>query len=59
MQPNGLQYNQWRIAGDIPVNRYKILSGVTTFELPLRPTLVILRVVLRISFIILFNRSIY
>src|SRR5690554_1558566 len=44
MKHNGLQYNQWRIAGDIPVNRYKTLSGADAFKLPLRPTLVILRV---------------
>src|SRR5690606_12640978 len=44
MHGNGLQYDQWRIAGDITVNRYKTLSGADTFKLPLRPTLVILRV---------------
>lgn len=44
MQHNGLQYDQWRNAGDIPVNRYKTLSGADAFKLPLRPTLVILRV---------------
>ena len=41
---NGLQYNQWRNAGDIPVNRYKALRGTDAFKLPLRPTLVILLV---------------
>ncbi len=39
---NGWQYNQWRNAGDIPVNRNKTLSGVDAFQLPLRPPLVIL-----------------
>ena len=39
---NGLQYNQWRFAGDIPVNRYKRQSGADPFKLPLRPPLVIL-----------------
>jgi hypothetical protein len=41
---NGWQYDQWRIAGDITVNRYKTLSGADTFKLPPRPPLVILRV---------------
>jgi len=41
---NGLQYDQWRIAGDIPVNRYKTLRGADAFMLPLRPTLVIFSV---------------
>ncbi len=41
---NGWQYNQWRNAGDITVNRYKTLSGADAFKLPLRPTLVILPV---------------
>ena len=41
---NGLQYDQWRNAGDIPVNRYKTLSGADAFKLPPRPTLVILLV---------------
>lgn len=44
MHHNGLQYNQWRKAGDITVNRYKTLRGADAFKLPLRPTLVILRV---------------
>ncbi len=44
MRPNGLQYDQWRNAGDIPVNRYKTWCGADAFKLPLRPPLVILRV---------------
>jgi hypothetical protein len=44
MPANGLQYNQWRKAGDITVNRYKTLRGADAFKLPLRPTLVILLV---------------
>ena len=42
---NGWQYDQWRIAGDFPVNSYKTLRGADAFKLPLRPTLVILLVI--------------
>lgn len=42
---NGLLYDQWRIAGDFPVNSYKTLRGADAFKLPLRPTLVILLVI--------------
>lgn len=44
MLPNGLQYDQWRFAGNISVNRYKPCCGTEAFKLPLRPPLVILRV---------------
>jgi hypothetical protein len=47
---DGLQYNQWRNAGYIPVNRYKTLSGADAFKLPLRPTLVILLVIASVFF---------
>ena len=50
--PNGLQYNQWRNAGDITVNRYKTLSGADAFKLPPRPTLVILLVIGSVFFFV-------
>lgn len=40
----GLQYNQWRIAGDIPVNRYKTLRGADAFKLLLRPAFFIFHI---------------
>jgi hypothetical protein len=55
---NGLQYNQWRIAGDITVNRYKTLRGADAFKLPLRPTLVILPVAHR-SFLTKFSSFLF
>ena len=41
MCPNGLQYDKWRIAGDITVHRYKPWCGAGAFKL-LSPTFVIL-----------------
>jgi hypothetical protein len=44
LSDNGLQYGQWRLAGGIPVNRYKTWCGAEPFKQPQRPPLVILRV---------------
>ena len=48
---NGLQYDQWRNAGDITVCRYKSWCGAVAFKLPLRPTLVILLVANSVFFV--------
>jgi hypothetical protein len=39
MLNNGLQYDQWRSAGDIPVNRYKTWRGAESFQATSEPAI--------------------